>query len=132
MPTIMQRRRMGWLALSFHWTMMFFTVGLWTPFFLAARRSRVTLMYVPPGYAGHAAPGGFAPLPYGMPLPAAAPPYAWGPEADPEPEAGPEPAPRYDAPDPYEARGPYGAYSPPYPEPAQDPRYPQDPRDPGR
>ena len=49
MPKIKTRRKMGWVALGFHITMMVFTVGLWTPVFLAARRRRVTVTHVPEG-----------------------------------------------------------------------------------
>ncbi|MET9098311.1 hypothetical protein [Streptomyces antibioticus] len=51
MPKIKSRRKMGWLAITFHWTMMLFTVGLWTPVFLAARRRRLTVTHIPDGYA---------------------------------------------------------------------------------
>lgn len=51
MPKIKTRRKMGWVALAFHWTMLFFTIGLWTPVFLAARRRRVTVTHVPDGMA---------------------------------------------------------------------------------
>ncbi|MCF2130126.1 hypothetical protein L1I79_27390 [Strepomyces sp. STD 3.1] len=46
------RRRMGWIAMGFHWTMILFTVGLWTPVYLAARRRRVTVTHLPNSYAG--------------------------------------------------------------------------------
>lgn len=50
MPKIKTRRKMGWLLIGFHWTMMLFTIGLWTPVYLAARRRRVTVTHVPDGY----------------------------------------------------------------------------------
>jgi len=40
---------MGWISLAFHWTMLLFTCGLWTPVFLAARRRRLTVTHVPEG-----------------------------------------------------------------------------------
>ncbi|MEU0245183.1 hypothetical protein ABZ192_12765 [Streptomyces sp. NPDC006235] len=49
MPKIKTRRKMGWVAIGFHWTMMLFTLGLWTPVFLAARRRRLTVTHVPEG-----------------------------------------------------------------------------------
>lgn len=49
MPTIKTRRKMGWIALGFHWFMILMTVGLWTPVFLAARRRRVTVTHIPEG-----------------------------------------------------------------------------------
>ncbi|GHF74012.1 hypothetical protein [Streptomyces thermodiastaticus] len=52
MPKIKTRRKMGWLLIGFHWTMMVCTVGLWTPVYLAARRRRVTVTHVPDGYTG--------------------------------------------------------------------------------
>lgn len=52
MPEIVTRRKMGWIAIGFHWTMLICTVGLWTPFYLAARRRRVTVTYIPDGYNG--------------------------------------------------------------------------------
>ncbi|MGI5353468.1 hypothetical protein ACQEU8_36625 [Streptomyces sp. CA-250714] len=105
MPRIKQRRKMGWVAIGFHWTMMLFTVGLWTPIFLAARRRRLTVMDVPPGYSGpvpgaQGAPGYYAP-PAG---PAPAPPqqyaqpqqpYAWGQPQQQAPYPGQQPPPRY-------------------------------------
>jgi hypothetical protein len=39
------RRKMGWIALTFHWTMMFCTLGLWTPVFLLALRGRKTVTH---------------------------------------------------------------------------------------
>lgn len=47
---IKQRRKMGWITLGFHWTMLLCTLGLWTPVYLAARRRRVTVTYLPNGY----------------------------------------------------------------------------------
>jgi hypothetical protein len=73
MPKIKTRRKQGWIGLAFHWTMMFLTVGLWTPFFLAARRRRVTVTHVPAGYAGPV-PG----QPYAQPYPPQ-PPYGQQP-----------------------------------------------------
>lgn len=52
MTKIKTRRKMGFITICFHWTMMLFTVGLWTPVFLSARRRRVTVTYVPDGYQG--------------------------------------------------------------------------------
>lgn len=52
MPKIKSRRKMGWLLIGFHWTMLVCTLGLWTPVYLAARRRRVTVMTVPDGYQG--------------------------------------------------------------------------------
>lgn len=72
MPTIKTRRKQGWIGLAFHWTMMIFTVGLWTPFFLAARRRRVTVTHVPTGYGQ---PPTYGP-PVGAPQP---PPYGYQP-----------------------------------------------------
>jgi hypothetical protein len=39
-------RKMGWLAGTFHGFMMFMTMGLWTPVYLAARRGRKTVTRV--------------------------------------------------------------------------------------
>lgn len=50
MPKIKTRQKMGWIAIAFHWFMMICTIGLWTPVYLAARRRRVTITRVPPGY----------------------------------------------------------------------------------
>ncbi|MEU9245856.1 hypothetical protein [Streptomyces sp. NPDC048385] len=50
MTKIKTRRKMGWITIAFHWTMMVFTVGLWTPVFLAARRRRLTVTHVPNGH----------------------------------------------------------------------------------
>lgn len=36
-------RKMGWIAGTFHCLMMLFTVGLWTPVYLMARRGRRTV-----------------------------------------------------------------------------------------
>lgn len=36
-------RKMGWIAGGFHITMMVFTMGLWTPIYLWARRGRKTV-----------------------------------------------------------------------------------------
>lgn len=52
MATIKTRRKMGWLLIGFHWTMMICTCFLWTPVYLAARRRRVTVTHVPDGYTG--------------------------------------------------------------------------------
>lgn len=52
MPKIKTRRKMGWLLIAFHWTMMLCTIGLWTPVYLAARRRRLTVTHLPTGYAG--------------------------------------------------------------------------------
>lgn len=40
---------MGWITIAFHWTMMICTLGLWTPVFLAGRRRRLSVTYMPPG-----------------------------------------------------------------------------------
>ena len=56
MAKIKTRRKMGWIALTFHWFMMFMTVGLWTPIYLAARRRRVTITHIPAGYTGPVLP----------------------------------------------------------------------------
>lgn len=50
MTRIKTRRKMGWIAITFHWTMMLMTVGLWTPVYLSARRRRLTVTHVPNGY----------------------------------------------------------------------------------
>jgi cytochrome b561 len=47
---------MGWIAITFHWTMIVCTVGLWTPIYLAARRRRVTITQIPNGYQGPVPP----------------------------------------------------------------------------
>ncbi|MEU2780542.1 hypothetical protein [Streptomyces sp. NPDC007110] len=52
MAKLKTRRKMGWLLIGFHWTMLLCTVGLWTPVYLAARRRRVTVTHIPDGYAG--------------------------------------------------------------------------------
>ncbi|MEV4966668.1 hypothetical protein AB0886_05290 [Streptomyces sp. NPDC024062] len=52
MAQIKTRRKMGFILLGFHWTMLLLTVGLWTPVYLSARRRRVTVTTVPDGYAG--------------------------------------------------------------------------------
>lgn len=39
-------RKMGWIAGTFHGLMMFFTMGLWTPVYLMARRGRKTVIKV--------------------------------------------------------------------------------------
>jgi hypothetical protein len=74
MPKIVQRRKMGWIALTFHWTMMFMTVGLWTPVLLAARRGRNTTTYVPDGYPAPMPGQPYPPQPYGQ-----QPPQQWAP-----------------------------------------------------
>lgn len=56
MAKIKTRRKMGWIALAFHWTMLFCTIGLWTPVFLAARRRRLTVTHIPDGYHGPVPP----------------------------------------------------------------------------
>jgi cytochrome b561 len=56
MAKIKTRRKMGWILIAFHWTMILMTVGLWTPIYLAARRRRVTITHVPDGYAGPVPP----------------------------------------------------------------------------
>lgn len=56
MAKIKTRRKMGWISLAFHWTMMLLTIGIWTPVYLAARRRRVTITHVPDGYTGHMPP----------------------------------------------------------------------------
>ena len=52
MAKIKTRRKMGFILLAFHWTMMICTAGLWTPVYLSARRRRVTVTHVPDGYTG--------------------------------------------------------------------------------
>ena len=78
MPTIKTRRKQGWVGLAFHWTMMFITVGLWTPVFLAARRRRVTVTHIPQGYAGPV-PGQPYPPQGHQPPQQQYPPQGWGP-----------------------------------------------------
>ena len=56
MAKIKTRRKMGWVAIGFHWTMLICTVGLWTPVYLAARRRRVTVTHIPDGYTGPVPP----------------------------------------------------------------------------
>jgi len=56
MAKIKTRRKMGWILIAFHWTMIICTVGLWTPIYLAARRRRVTVTHVPQGYTGYVPP----------------------------------------------------------------------------
>jgi hypothetical protein len=51
MPTITTRRKTGWIALTFHWTMIICTLGLWYPIYASRRRSRVTVTHLPPGYS---------------------------------------------------------------------------------
>ncbi|MGW4602726.1 hypothetical protein ACWENS_05550 [Streptomyces sp. NPDC004532] len=86
---------MGWVAVGFHMTMMVFTIGLWTPVFLAARRRRLTVTHVPDGYAGPM-PAGIPqqPGPYGQqPYPAQYPPQQYGqpyPPQAPQQPAGPQ------------------------------------------
>ena len=36
-------RKMGWIAGTFHASMLVMTMGLWTPVYLAARRGRKTV-----------------------------------------------------------------------------------------
>lgn len=73
MPTIKTRRKQGWIGLAFHWFMMFMTLGLWTPVFLAARRRRVTVTHIPDGYTGPLPGQPYPPQPYG-PRPGQYPP----------------------------------------------------------
>lgn len=47
MPKQVAKRKMGWIALTFHSFMMLCTVGLWTPVLLLALRGRKTVTYVP-------------------------------------------------------------------------------------
>jgi hypothetical protein len=56
MAKIKTRRKMGWILIAFHWTMILCTVGLWTPVYLAARRRRVTVTHIPDGYNGPISP----------------------------------------------------------------------------
>lgn len=56
MAKIRTRQKMGWIAITFHWTMIVCTVGLWTPIYLAARRRRVTITQIPNGYQGPVPP----------------------------------------------------------------------------
>lgn len=51
MPKIKTRRKTGWIALTFHWTMIVCTGGLWYFVYASRRRSRVTVTHVPAGYA---------------------------------------------------------------------------------
>ena len=44
--TTVAYRRMGWIAGTFHFTMMVCTMGLWTPVYLMARRGRRTVTRV--------------------------------------------------------------------------------------
>lgn len=74
MPKIVTRRKMGWIALGFHWFMMLITVGLWTPVFLAARRGRNTTTHIPDGYAGPIPGQPYAPQQPYAPPPAYRPP----------------------------------------------------------
>lgn len=41
--TTVSYRKMGWIAGTFHGLMMVFTMGLWTPVYLMARRGRRTV-----------------------------------------------------------------------------------------
>jgi hypothetical protein len=50
MAKIKTRRKMGWILIAFHSTMILMTVGLWTPIYLAARRRRVTVTHVPDNF----------------------------------------------------------------------------------
>lgn len=52
MAKIKTRRKMGWIAIAFHWTMMICTIGLWTPVYLAARRRRLTVTHIPSNFQG--------------------------------------------------------------------------------
>jgi cytochrome b561 len=56
MAKIKTRRKMGWILIAFHWTMILCTVGLWTPIYLAARRRRITVTHIPNGYTGPVPP----------------------------------------------------------------------------
>lgn len=40
---VVSRQKMGWMRHSFHWFMIFCTVGLWTPVYLSALRKRKTV-----------------------------------------------------------------------------------------
>ena len=44
--TTVSYRKMGWIAGTFHGLMLVFTMGLWTPVYLAARRGRKTVTTV--------------------------------------------------------------------------------------
>jgi hypothetical protein len=72
MPTIKTRRKTGWIALTFHWTMIICTCGLWYPIYASRRRSRVTVTHVPAGYGQP--PAYYPPRQYGN-----VPPQQWGP-----------------------------------------------------
>lgn len=84
MPTIKTRRKTGWVALAFHWTMIIITCGLWYPIYASRRRSRVTVTHIPPGYA--------PPPQYGPPLGHRQPPY--GQQYPPQPPYGYQQPPR--------------------------------------
>lgn len=71
MTAIKTRRKMGWVAIAFHSMMIMFTMGLWTPMFLAARRRRLTVTYMPQGYMGAVGPNG-------VPQPGYAPQSGYG------------------------------------------------------
>ena len=66
MPTIKTRRKTGWIALAFHWTMIVCTLGLWYPIYASRRRSRVTVTHLPPGYGQ---PPAYGPRPGQYPPP---------------------------------------------------------------
>lgn len=76
MPTIKTRRKTGWIALTFHWTMIFCTLGLWYPIYASRRRSRVTVTHVPPGLMQQPGYGQPPQQPY---PPQQYPPQGWGP-----------------------------------------------------
>jgi hypothetical protein len=84
MTTIKTRRKMGWVSMAFHTTMLICTCGLWTPIWLAARRRRVTITHIPTGYQGPIPGQPYAPpppQPYGPPQQHPAPPpqrTTWG------------------------------------------------------
>ncbi|MBR8638603.1 hypothetical protein KEF29_03135 [Streptomyces tuirus] len=56
MAKIKTRRKMGWILIAFHWTMIVCTVGLWIPVYLAARRRRVTITHIPDGHTRYLPP----------------------------------------------------------------------------
>jgi hypothetical protein len=77
MPTIKTRRKTGWIALTFHWTMIFCTLGLWYPIYASRRRSRITVTHIPEGYTGPV-PGQQPYPPQGNQPPQQYPPQGWG------------------------------------------------------
>lgn len=79
MSTVTTRRKMGPIALTFHTLMMIFTLGLWTPVLLAARRGRKTVThYDGPPAAPLGQPGQYPQPPYGQQYPPQQPGPTWG------------------------------------------------------